>query len=123
MFNFKNHIIMAELKGFVAMVVAILTGDDAEVTALKIQKKGKAALKAQIAVKEAATLELEEQVEVAQEALELARVNRGEVITNNNTYISNLLGRRRDLEAAEKNLEVHLETIEFLKKELEIVSK
>lgn len=106
---------------FVSLIVALITGDDAEVTAIKIQRKAKASLTAQIAVKTAITLDLEQAVETAEENLALARVNNGELITNNEDYVRNLFRKNDALEKAVDVLDAHLEDIEFLKAQLEIV--
>lgn len=106
---------------FVKIIVALIKGDDAEVTALKIQKKAVAALKAQIAVKEATTLELEDNVDLARTELDTARVNKGAEITNNKDYIKSLLETRADLLAKEEILADHLAIVSFLREELQKV--
>lgn len=108
---------------FVKLVVAMLQGDNAEVTAIKIQRKAKVELKSQIAVKEAHTLTLEENVEQAEEALQKARLANGEIITSGETYISNLLRAKRNLEDSKEVLKIHKESVRFLKEELALVSK
>jgi hypothetical protein len=110
-----------EVSNFVALVVALIQGDDAQVQAIKIQKKAKAALTSQIAVKEAHTLTLEDAVDAAQEVLAKARVNNGEPITSMDSYISILLSANRLLSSHEADLTAHEETIAFLKEQLEIV--
>ena len=112
-----------EVNSFVELVVAMLQGDNAKVTAVKIQRKAKVELKSQIAVKEAHTLTLEENVEQAEEALQKARLANGEIITSGETYISNLLHAKRNLASAEITLGNHKETVKFLKEELALVSK
>jgi len=107
---------------FVKLIIALITGDDAQATAIKIQKKAAAALTAQIAVKNAFTLSLEENVEQAEERLQLARINNGELITNTDVYIKNLLAYRRALLVEEKVLGEHLDVIAFLKATLSDVN-
>lgn len=112
-----------EVNSFVKLVVAMLQGDDAEVTAIKIQRKAKVELKSQIAVKEAHTLTLEENVEEAEEALQKARLANGEIINSGEIYIIDLLQAKKDLENSKEILKVHKETVKFLKEELALVSK
>lgn len=111
----------SELTGFVKTVVAMIKGDDAEVTALKVQRRGKAALEAQVALKKAETIELEDNVDSCKEELALARGNSGELITSNEDYISTLFRRRDDLVRAETELENHISKLEFLKEQLALV--
>lgn len=112
---------LSKISNFVKLVIATIKGDEAEATALKIQKKATAALRAQIAVKQSTTLTLEDTVESAVEALASARINNGNVISDNTNYIHNLLRAKTTLDAAEIALEDHLETIAFLQAELKQV--
>ena len=107
---------------FVDLVIALITGDDARATALKIQKKAKAALVAQIAVKKSVTLSLEDTVENCEEALITARLNGGNLITDTESYIRHLLVADNKLLTANRELTAHLDTIKFLEKELKLVS-
>lgn len=112
---------MSKTTNFIKLVVAIITGDDAQATALKIQRKASAILTAQIAVKVARTLELEEVVENATEAVGLALINNGELITYGENYVSTLNKAQNTLNAAQDSLEAHLETITFLEEKLALV--
>jgi len=112
---------MSQISNFVKLVVATLKGDDAEVLGLKIQKRAIAAIRAQIAAKEAKTLELEDAVDFAKDALVSARMNGGVVIENNSTYIQLLMRANVSLQEAEEALADHKADIEFLTNELTIV--
>lgn len=109
---------MSKLSVFVALVVATLKGDEAEATGLKIQKRASAAIRAQIAAKEAKTLELEDTVDSAKEALEKAFINSGNLIDNNAEYIRVLLVANRTVKEAEEALANHKEEIVFLSTQL-----
>ena len=113
---------MSKASKFLALAVAMITGDDAKATSLKIQKKAVAGLRAQIAVKEAKTLTLEDNVESAQEYLEKVRVNSGSLIKDTDSYIINLLGANKLLKEQEAVLKSHEDVIAFLRKELAIVN-
>lgn len=110
------------MSNFVSKIVSIIKGDDAEAIAKKIQKKAQAGIKAQIAVKEAHTLVVEEKVEAAQEDADMALVNYGNSITNNDSYIENLLRTNQAVESAKKALERHNSELEFLKAKLAEIS-
>ena len=57
------------------------------------------------------------------ETISAARVNSGELITNNTNYITTLLTRRQERDFALENLANHKEDIAFLEEELEIAKK
>lgn len=111
-----------EVSIFFKLALAVIKGDEAEATALKIQKKAIAVLTAQLSAKECHTISLEETIEEAEERLALHRVNNGCAITDNVKYIENLLTCRHALKLAELALKTHKEEIDFLKKEL-IIAK
>jgi len=108
-----------KLSLFVALALAIIKGDDAEATAIKIQKKAISVLTAQIAAKECHTLTLEENLESNEHELATARVNGGNLIKDNTSYITILLTRRNSVSLSKEVLNNHLEEIEFLRDELE----
>ena len=74
-------------------------------------------LKTQIASLNGDTISLEDKVEDAKEALKLARVNNGKLITDRNEYVRNLLNAKNALTDAEEALEIHLEKIAFLQEQ------
>jgi hypothetical protein len=112
-----------KLPTFVKLLIATIKGDDAEVTAIKIQKKAKMFLKAQIAVKEAHTLALEAEVEEAIERLVKVRTNGGDLITDGENYVCSLLAYNRTVIEKEGTLEKHLKNITFLEEQLALVTK
>jgi len=97
------------------LLVAIITGDDATAKSAKIQRKSDSILTAQVAVKNATTLELEEAVETAEENLTKAIVNNGNPIEYKDQYVHNIFEARNALEEATEALENHKKDIEFLK--------
>lgn len=109
-------------KKFLDRVVAVIKGDDPQSIGSKIQKRAKAALTAQIAAKEAHTLVLEEAVETVKEHQEIALLNAGSLITDNDSYVLDILRTARNLEEAEDKLKFHKEDIEVLKNALKEVS-
>lgn len=102
------------MKNFVKEVIAIINGDNAEATALKILRQADSALKTQIASLNGDTIALEDALEEAKEELRLAKYNNGQLITDRNYYVRNLLTAKNNLIEAEAQLEEHLETIAFL---------
>lgn len=105
---------MNKMKSFVKEVVAIIKGDDAEVTGQKILRQADSALKTQIASLTGDTIALEDKVEDAKEGLRLAKVNNGVLIADRNQYIKNLLNTKNALIDAEDALESHLDKLNFL---------
>jgi len=108
---------------FLEMCVAIITGDDAKAKAVKIQKKALAILRAQIAVKTAHTLTEEEDVENATEALAKARMNNGSPITDNKSYVQQLMRANEQLTFVTNSLDAHIKSIEFLQGEYNLIAK
>lgn len=106
---------------FVSLLVALIQGDDAKVKAGKIQKRAKSALNAEVAMKQAELIELEEMVESAQEGFKAALANKGELIQNNKEYLRNLAVAKEKLDSTAKNVEKAKEILEFLKEQLEAV--
>ena len=114
---------MSQLNSFVKQVIAIIKGDDAEATGIKIQRQAKNALTPQIAVKHSITSDLEDKVEQKKEALALYLVNNGQLIENREIYIKNLLTINEQIKDAEDALEDHLDDINFLEECLDKVGK
>lgn len=115
---------MSKVKNFIDLVVALVQGDDAKTTALKIQRKAAGVLKAQVAVKEAETFSLEEELDSANTAMELARVNSGKIISGKgDDYIIGVLRARKVVKDAEEALADHKADIKMLKEERELVLK
>lgn len=106
---------------FVQEIIAILKGDEAEATGIKIQKQATNALTPQISIKEAMVYDLEEAVETAKDHLIKVRNNFGRPIEDKEVYIISLFNAQDAIEIAEEKLEDHLAEIEFLKEQLEAV--
>jgi len=107
---------------FVKNVVLLLNGDNAEEIGIKIQKRGSAILSAQIAAKEAIALSLEDTVDSCKEELANARLNSGQLITDNQRYVQRLLDAHYNLMVSEESLEGHLGDVSFLKEQLAIIN-
>ena len=88
---------MKNLKNFVQAVEAKLKGEDASTVAKKIQKQADSAFKAHIASLTGDTIALEDAVESAQEALDNARINNAQTISNRNQYVQNLVAAKNNL--------------------------
>jgi hypothetical protein len=111
----------SKLPKFIQLAIATIRGDDAKATALKIQAKAIGAFNAQIAVKTAETLDKEEDLELAKDNLAKARMNMGVLITDKVVYLEKLGKAQDKVEAAQDELDNHLDSIEFLKEQLAIV--
>tara|TARA_R110000868_G_scaffold14426_4_gene67172 strand:+ start:4663 stop:4986 length:324 start_codon:yes stop_codon:yes gene_type:complete len=104
-------------------VVAIIKGDDAEATGQKILRQADSAFKAQIASLNGDTIAFEDAVENAQDRVNLCRVNRGDMITDRNQYIRNLLDAKNNLTEAEEELAVHNEKLTFLNEQFKLLDE
>lgn len=114
---------MEKVSQFVKLVVAVIKGDDAEATAIKIQRKGSAALRAQIAIKQAEMLNCEDKLESAIEVQQKARINNGKLITDSNeAYIGRLIEADNNVVDAQDAIETLNSEIAFLTKELGLIS-
>lgn len=105
---------MNKLNSFAKQFVAIIKGDNAEATAAKVWRQSESAFKAQIAVLNGDLIRKEDKVTDAEERLAKALVNNGVEITDRDTYISNLLRAKESLVSAQKELDAHKATIDFL---------
>lgn len=103
---------------FLAQFVAFVQGDEAKVRAIKVKRAAEGGLKTQIAVFEADLQRKEDVVEQALEDLNLARLNNGELISDRDDYVRNLITAHNDVAEAEEDLEAHKATLEVLRNEL-----
>lgn len=108
-----------KVKSFLKQFVAIIKGDDAEALAQKVYRQASSALKTQISSLSGDTIQKEDAVTEAQEALAKARLNNGALISNRNYYVDSLFDAHNKVNQAEEALEKHLAKIEFLESELE----
>ena len=97
---------------FVKTVVARLKGDDAEVLALKIERKANSALKGQLAALEAKVVDLENIVADKEEALNNA-IYPSTLFTDNSAYIGSIQRAQAALDEAKDNLQHVMESIEY----------
>ena len=106
---------------FIEEIVALIQGDNAEAKAQKIKRQADSALKTQIATLTGDTIVLEDKLEEAKENLRLARLNYGEEIKEiekRTQYVQNLIKAKNAVTEAQENLNTHLETLDFITKEL-----
>ena len=108
---------------FIQLVIAAVKGDDAASVGIKIQKTAIAQIRAQVAAKNAHTLTLEDNLELAEDSLENARINKGELVTSGHEYIKALLVANSEIEKSKEAIKIHKEQIEFLSEQLLIISK
>lgn len=114
---------MSNTSLFVKQIIATIKGDEAEATAIKIQRQATNALTPQIAVKEAMVYDLEEAINTAKEKLSNVTINFGKPIEDREQYIRDLFKAKEAVIDAEEALEDHEAEIEFLKEILESVKK
>lgn len=114
---------MDKLNSFVKGFIAAVKGDDNEVKAQKSWRSAESALKVQIANLDGDVIRKEDNVEAAREKLASARINGGNVITDRDAYVANLIFAKEALTKAEKELEAHVKTTDFLKEEYANLAK
>lgn len=114
---------MNKLNSFATQFVAAIKGDNAEVQAQKAWRSADSALKVQIANLDGDVIRKEDKVESAKEQLASARINGGNVITDREAYVANLISAKEKLTQAEKELAAHVKTTDFLKEEYANLAK
>lgn len=112
-----------KIGSFVKQVVATLKGDDAEATGQKILRQADSALKTQTSSLAGDTISLEDKLQDTKDALESAIINKGQLITDRNAYVDNLLRKYNAITDAEETLEAHNEKLGFLNGVLANISK
>lgn len=108
---------MTKAKSFIQGFVAAIKGDNAEAQAAKVWRQAESGLTMQIAALKGDLIRKEDAVTDAQEALDGARINNGQIITNRDSYVQGLITAKENLTVAEKQLEAHQKTIAFLEEE------
>jgi hypothetical protein len=111
------------MNSFVKQFIAELKGDDAEALAEKVWRQANSALKSSISSMEGDLIEKEDDVTNAEERLAKARINYCDSISDRNDYISRLISAKESLTKAQKLLNAHITTIEFLKGEWDSLKK
>jgi len=108
-----------KMKLFVQQFVAVVKGDDATALGIKTLREADATLTAQIAVLTGKNVQLENAIELAEEALNNAMVNNGKSIgSDGNKYINTLFSLQNTVTDAKDALEVNQERIKFLQEVL-----
>jgi DNA repair ATPase RecN len=106
------------IKSFVKGFLAILKGDSDTVQAEKVFRQAQSALNTHISNCNGDTIDFEDKVTAAEEALQFAKVNNGVSIANRTTYVENLLNAKNNLTTAQDALKKHKAKITFLKEQL-----
>jgi hypothetical protein len=109
---------MNKVKSFVDEFVALVNGDDAKVKAEKARRQADSALKTHISMKEGESISKEDAVSEAKDALQKARLNNGEPITDRDEYVRNLIMAANRITEAEEDFDQHNKTLGFLKDQL-----
>lgn len=109
---------MSKVNSFVKQFIAAVKGDDAEVKAQKAFRSADSALKVQIASLKGDVIKLEDDVDNAKESLNRAKINGGNVISDRDYYVEQLVNAKNNLTRAEKALTDHNAKLEFLESTL-----
>ncbi len=111
------------VKSFVRQFEAIIKGDDSRVKAEKVFRQANSGLSSTISTLGGDTINFEDAVTEAKEALDKARVNYGNSIDDRSQYVTNLLNAKNKVTLAEEAFNKHSAKIVFLKEELENLSQ
>jgi len=108
------------VKSFIKGFVALVQGDTAEATAQKVFRQVQSALNTQIAIMTGDQVAKEESVSDAKERYEKARLNNGKELASGDRtqYVRALVSANNSVKEAEEALDLHKETLQFLKNEL-----
>lgn len=113
---------MNKVKSFIKQFVAVVNGDNAEALAQKTYRQADAHLESEIAVQKGKLVDKVTAVEVAEEDVQLARVNHGKPISNRESYLQSLKSAKEALlDAKEAQTEVE-ELIKFFTSEKEALN-
>lgn len=109
-----NNSVATKVKSFVEIAIATIKGDDAEVTALKIQKRANSILSTQVAMQKLELNKAEDALETAREDFESALINNGELIKDDERYIMNLQKASDNITICKLEIDSINETITLL---------
>ena len=110
---------MKKVTGYIKEFIAMAAGETTEVQAIRAQRTSRAALSTHICIKEGNTIKLEEQLELAIENLNKARLNFGQPVVDADDYVSTLINAQNLATEAEDELLQNSLLIEFLRDSLE----
>jgi hypothetical protein len=116
----KSQTTASTKKSFIKGFVALVQGDSAEATAEKVFRQVQSAINTQIAIMNGDLVGKEDNVTEKREAYQKARFNNGSELKSCDRihYVRNLVAANNAVKDAEDELEIHKETLEFLKNEL-----
>jgi hypothetical protein len=100
------------VKTFADLVVARLTGDDAKVKAIRIEKKAKSAFQSQIAALNAKIVDAEMHVEEALESLNNAIVPASD-ITDGKRYVESIASAQANLDQKDAQLNQLKDSLDY----------
>lgn len=114
-----------KVASYVKEFMAIMQGDNAQVTAEKNFRTSVSALKTHVHIMDGKTVEKEDAVSEAKDALKMARYNSGNLLKSDDRdqYVRTLISAKNALVQAEESLEEHLSTLEFLKEQLALIEE
>lgn len=106
---------------YVASIVALLQGENAEQKAQGIQYQLQIGLETQIQLKKGERADLKGNLNAANAAYEKALRNNGSEVTDRALSIGNILNARQAVEDAEEALEDHDKHVQWLKEAQEVI--
>ena len=112
------------MQSFFVLALALLTGDDNMAKAVKIHTKGKSAFESELASLRAKRVDLEQNLEDAQEAVGKALVNNGNLIgeaSDRARYVRNYVEACNRVVVCEEELEAHDRTVSALEAGYELL--
>lgn len=106
---------MKKLNSFIALTMAILTGDDNKAIAAKNWRKADSAFQSHISNLEGQTVDLEDKLQDAQDNFEKILVNHGRSIESRTGFIDAVIRAKNAVTEAQQNLDDHMQNLADLR--------
>lgn len=105
---------------FVEQFIALVKGDEAGVTAAKVERQRIAALNTAFHNANGDLVDKEQRVQDAEDYVVKCRLNHGREISDRHSYVSNLIAATEKVKDAQEALEAHQLLISTLKAEIDM---
>lgn len=104
----------ATVSKFIKQTIALITGDDAEKTAVRIERKASTGVRSELILQEQEVVNLEDRLIDAKENVTRALSNNGILIEDMVEYMRNLVSAGQAVDHLEEEIEDRKELLDFL---------